>query len=792
MKKLFSKNNAPTLIWVFFHLLIIAAFLLTIKTYGGINLDADFTTMMPAANRSEASEIAEKAIAENSGNEIFILVSHEDFQKAKETAETAYEKLKSIDESSERSYKKFKSLSLYADLDSYSDLRDFIADYRYCLLNDENQKAITSDSQRYAENALAKFFGFSMTELNPEEDPFMLDDANFQNYLGALTDSGAAVSPKDGVLARNYEGKWYVMIRGELTTEGARLANESNAVPDIYDICLPMENDEIRFVFFGTAFHSYKSSSNAVKEVTVISIVSIAAIVVLLFIVFRNLIPIFASVVAIGLSTVTAFLATHAVFGNVHMIGMIFGTSLIGSCIDYSLHYFINWKASPELKTSAEIRRHLINGLFLSLVSTEICYLLLMFAPFTMLKQIAVFSFAGIMSSFLTTIGLFPLLSIPEQSKRKIDILEKIFKSGVDTPEPPEQKKKRKLIGKFVIVAAFAVTIVTLFVKRDDLRIQNNVSNLYKPEGRVKDDSILAYNVIEYSPKNWIIISGNTAEEVLQREEKFISQMRDPFVCTSRFIPSLEKQKRSVEAAKQLIPLAETQFEYLGFETESESGAESEVALCTENFKSNLNNQKLISISDTPIPESLKSLIKMTWIGEVNGKFYSIIVPSVIADEQYYIDITSNDENLQYINKVKDVSAGLDDLTKMIVIMFAIAFVIITIVMRFFYNSRDTFKIVTIPLISVLVITTTFVLSDLPIEFFCITGVILVFGLGLDYVIYKRQNKGSKLEGFAITLSFLTTAISFGAIAFSTFVPIHVLGLSIFSGIIAAFACTML
>ena len=48
-----------------------------------------------------------------------------------------------------------------------------------------------------------------------------------------------------------------------------------------------------------------------------------------------------------------------------------------------------------------------------------------------------------------------------------------------------------------------------------------------------------------------------------------------------------------------------------------------------------------------------------------------------------------------------------------------------------------------------------------------------------------------KLEPFAIALSFLTTAISFGALALSSFVPVHMLGLSIFLGLTTAFFCTM-
>ena len=47
-------------------------------------------------------------------------------------------------------------------------------------------------------------------------------------------------------------------------------------------------------------------------------------------------------------------------------------------------------------------------------------------------------------------------------------------------------------------------------------------------------------------------------------------------------------------------------------------------------------------------------------------------------------------------------------------------------------------------------------------------------------------------EKEAITLSFLTTAISFGSLALSSFVPVHVLGLSILTGLSAAFICTIL
>lgn len=785
MRRLFSKNNLFTFVWIAFHFSIVAAFFLTLKSYGGLNLDADFTTMLPGTNAGRAAEIAEQSITKSSGNAIFILSSNEDFSKAKVAAETAFRQLKKLDEDSSRGYRKFNSISLYTDIESYSDVQKFIAENRYTLLEPDVRSQIEEDPQSFSESALAKFFGFSMSSADPEQDPFMLDSLNFQRYLSALSDSGAALSPKDGVLSRFFEGRWYVLIRAELSVEGARLANKSNAVPDIYDACFPLEVDGTRFVFFGTPFHSFKSSSNAVWEVKIISAVTIAIIVAILFVVFRSLVPLVWSVLALGASMGTAFLATHAIFGNVHMIGMIFGTSLIGTCIDYSLHFFINWKGSPNLKTGEQIRRHLINGLFLSLVSTEICYLLLMFAPFAMLKQIALFSFVGIMSSFLTTVGILPLLKIPKAESRKIPVLETIFRGRVEEPEDPRQKKIRKRIGKVFITLGFAATIGILAYRHEDVRIVNNLSNLYTMEGRLKDDSIMAFRVIEYDPTSWLIVSGDSEQDVLEREERILPKMRDSFVSTSRLVPSVSEQKRSVRAAERLLEFADEQFSYLGFE-------DFEIPELKKRLESEISGGKFVSPGDDSLPENLKSILKMVWIGEVDGKYYSVILPSSVSDEEYYISLAESDENLFFVNKIKDVSRGLDDLTAMIVKMFALAFVLIVVVMKFFYNFRDTFKIVTIPLISILVITTTFVLKGLPIEFFCITGAILVFGLGLDYVVYKRQNKGSKTESFAITLSFLTTAISFGAVVFSTFVPVHSLGLSIFSGITAAFLCTML
>lgn len=772
-KKLFS-NKDWFKIWAFYHGTIILLFAASLFFTRGIVFDADYTSMMPTTADGEAAKIADSSVSKNSGSSVFILVGHKDFAKAKNAAVQALELL-----SPESA--KFKSVELYADNGTAEDVQRFLHKYRFNLLSSENCEKLNEQSgpEIFAENALASIFGgFSMTSLeNLAEDPFLLDEENLKNYIKAVSESGTSMSPKDGVLASEFEGCWYVMLRCTLTEEGARLASKKNAVPFIYEKLLPLEKDGVRFVFYGTPFHSYKSSSSASAEISVISTVSMIAVIVILLFVFRSGLPLFASLFSISASLVTAFCATHLLFGKIHMTALVFGTSLIGSCIDYSLHYFINWKCTKELDSSEKIRRHIFNGLILSLISTELCFFMLVFAPFGMLRQMAVFSFTGILSSFLTVTGFFTQFKLPQLQNRRIPLVEKF--SSIRLPLNEKAAKKSGLVVSLVILA---VCSVILGYRHKDLRIQNNISNLYKMEGRLKEDTITAYKIMNYNPTSWLIASAPSIEELLCLEEKIMPLIPDSFVCTAGFIPSVERQKKSIEASSKLLPLAAAQFEYLGFDEESEVDFAEALSNASKNYVT----------PESELPQSLKSLLNMLWIGKNGGMYYSMILPSKISDENVYKNIAQTFDGVFYENKVKDISAGLDKLTWIIIVMFASAFLMIAVLMKFFYNWQDTLKIISIPVLSVLVIFTVFVLAGLKIEFFCVTGVILVFGLGLDYVIYRLENKSNSTETFAIALSFLTTAISFGALALSSFVPVHVIGLSIFSGLITAFILAVL
>ena len=93
-------------------------------------------------------------------------------------------------------------------------------------------------------------------------------------------------------------------------------------------------------------------------------------------------------------------------------------------------------------------------------------------------------------------------------------------------------------------------------------------------------------------------------------------------------------------------------------------------------------------------------------------------------------------------------------------------------------------------------ILAVFAVSGYAVDFFCTAGMVLVFGLGLDYIIYMTEHArqqatdGQGLAPAAVLLSFITTELSFGALALSSFIPVRIIGLCIFTGCLAAFLCT--
>lgn len=827
MKKPISlPTSLPLRLWAVFHALILLAFLISLAAGRGIRADADLMHLMPSAGSGIPARVDE-SLSQTSSRNVFILARSADFAGARQLAVRLYDRLS-------REKRFFDSLSLFADDSSLTELADFVHEWQAALIPvDAAGQILQSDEEAraFADRALAAVYGgFSPSSFRYlDSDPYLLTDTALQNYLTALQDAGTALSPRDGVLATEFEGEHYVLIRGVLSREGARMGSRKAGVQYIYDCCRALEAeleaddgsgrtggssngtaagtppaDGHSFICSGTPFHSYESSLSASREISIISSVSLLLTLAILLAVFRTPFPILMSVLSIALSLGTAFAATQVLFGSIQLLALVFGTSLIGCGIDYSLHFFMHWRQGQR-----PVQRTRLRGLLFSYLSTVICYTVLLVMPFSLLRQIAVFSLAGITSAFLTSSCLFPVLPA---AKRPVKTVELTPPAG-GRLNPRGMGRVFSAAGRLAAAGRYAapgiviISLCLLAAFHGNCRVQNSVASLYTMQGRLKDDSILSARILSSSTGSYFVIRAPSAEAVLQKEEAVCALLKarsiDRFIACSRFIPSRHTQELSRRAADRLYRSVPDQAALLGLDEEAPgTPADPETAAVPGSSESPeaagtaSGSERCLSPEDAAsLPESLQQLIGMLWIGEEAGSFYSIIMPTGACDEDACRAIAEEQEGVVFQNKVHSVNESLDWLTRRILALFAIAFLLVLLVLKCSYSWRQTARIAAVPLVSILLILAVFAACGQRIDFFCTAGMLLVFGLGLDYIIYmQEQDCGGdgrdRTEAAAVALSFITTELSFGALAFSSFVPVHIIGLAISSGLLAAFACT--
>ena len=774
-------------LWLIIHGLIFTGLLISAIVNKGLTVNTNLFDILPQSNASRMVSKADASLGRKTSRNFNILVKAPDFEQANEVATLLVDRIFSKDPEKEL----FEQVDYYADQNSFSEINDFFYKYRFNLLTPETLETSRTPEGREEVRQQALFIYYSSLfsgNQNPETDPFTFGNEGITALIKSLTEGSGSMYMKDGVLTAEAEGSTYVMIRGKLTPEGAAIINSKSGIKMLYTLENEIKSQFLsggdrlhaEFIHSGVPFHSYESSSKAQREIAIISAASILLIIILCLYVFRSLVPVIASVAAITISSVFALSSVLIIFGQIHILTFVFGTTLIGTCLDYSVHYFVRWKGDPELNTGNAIRNELFKGLSLSLLSTELCYILLFFSPFMLLRQVAVFSFTGILSSYLTTLCIYPRMKI-YKGKREIPFLN--FKKNSFT------KLKRRL---FILIVIVITSLLCIFHK--NIRIQNNLKDFYTMGGKLLQDEITAAKVLDHGSKGWyFIVQGATQNEVLENEAALCSRLDSyikdeklgSYLSITKYIPSTKLQEKSYITCALYNELLPVQFEDLGF-------SDDEIPALEENYLNeyeSLRGKYILPEGD--IPAYFKNAISNLWVGEIDGKWYSAVMPMHAADTAPFIRLAEENPDWFFMNKMQDASAQLDRLTKLMLFFTGCAFVIIAFILRFFYGGKKLLKIITIPVLVTASCVAALGALDIPLGFFPLTGIALVFGLGIDYIIYATEKK-DKLNGIAITVSFASSAISFCALALSSFPPVFMFGATVSAGLITAFLCTKL
>ena len=734
--------NKKVILWLIVHLSIILLFLFRFNYRAKI--ETNFLSIAPKFEESGRFQNSIETFFLQNSSEIKILIESYDFDKAKNSAIEIENYIK----------QNFENVAVNLYSKNYDDILETIIKYKYQLISKDIREALLNNqASRVAEEGIANFYSpfFIPIVDNIEDDPFFV----LNSKLIELLQNNNNIETRDGINFINYEGKFNVSLNMDIDKK----IDSMIFFDRLTELLRKMENDEeIKIYISGVPIHAYYSQKSAQKEITIISAVSLIFICLIFLFIFKSVKPYIISMISIAVSSATSFFLLSILLDSIHIFTFVFGTSLIGVSLDYSIHFITEWYNEKDKK---EVLRKILPSMSLSFMTTIASYFALSLTSLSLLKQTALFSIFGLASSFLTVIIIYPIIFKNYNRFLRENILNKtknILSGYVDF-----------LNIKFVLFLTIFVILISI-INIPKLKVNFSSNQLYNPPDFLTYNETEIYKRLNSSLSRNIIISrGNSLNEALENEETLENYFTN-YRALSKIFYSKSRQRENIKLVEDnLMPLLKKQTEDLGFDNEIYNKIKMEFENSKNEF---LNIEDLI--------ENMSELKKL--IVKNNGKYF--IISTTDETETKIIE----NENIKIFNINFEINEALDKTARTAIKTALISYIIIFLFMIIFLSKKHAIAIIIIQIISILVNLSVHSIFNFSVNIFSVFALILSIGISIDYCIFFSKSKAKKEVTFlSIFLAMITTALSFGTLSFSGFIPVKSFGLFLFIGILVTF-----
>ena len=737
----------------------------------GFPLNTNVLSLLPKSNQNPVIEKAVDQFSQRMGNQVIFLIGNQNKKSAQDAADIFYQHINQSN--------LFDKLTYEVNNNEQQAWGAFYFPYRLSLLTPKQRSELAENNIKAIEqSALFNLYnpmGITNSDLL-KSDPYFL----FTQYVTSIPKPASNVQLIDNNMMIHNHNKWYVMLNAQLKGDSFSISNQNAVVTAIQQAKALADKiyPDTSLVDTGMLFYAKAGADDAQHDISTIGIGSIVGIILLILITFRSLLPLCFILFSSVIGFICAFVTTYLIFGSVYLFTLIFGASLIGISVDYAFFYYSeqllggkNWQPQLGLK-------NIFSGITLGLVNIIIAYIIIAFTPFPGLQQLAIFAIIGLGMAYATVVCFFPLVLKAKKKSFTPPILNltNLFLSFW-------QRVSRKVIFCIYIILFIIIAIGIMQIKADDnIRILQSVpAQLKQNEKDIK--AIIGSDI----STNFILISGNSPQEVLEIENTLTSKIilanpkvDHPYLAINSYIPTIKEQQENYNLVQKKL-IQNNLSSYL-----HQIGMHKNEA---ENIKSKLSQIvfKPLTIEDwlqSPVSNSLRFL----WLGKVNNQYVTVLLPSNKIEPHELTNLTQQIPGTAYINKADDISKVFHTYRIKLSLLLVIAFVALFILLFVRYRFKKACLYILPPIFASLLSLATIGWLHIPLTLFSILALILVLGIAVDYVLFFSETK-SKFSStmLATSLSAITTILSFGLLALSSTPAIEYFGLTVLIGIGSAF-----
>lgn len=699
---------------------------------GGLQVETDLLALLPHDERDEAAEGALRNLSATASKQVVVLVQGDDApQAARRFAEAIDPEV-------------LRPLPLPDGVGTT--LLDALMPYRDRLLTAAQVQRLSSETgAQLTERAVLQLQQPMSQRLGEfTDDPLQL----FPEFLRERA-AASRVRPVDGQLRVGDA----VLLRYEVQGGGFALSSDPR-LRETLDAARAKAGDA-RITAAGVPLFAEAASVQASGEVNTVGWGSLAAILLVMFLAFRSPRPLLLVVLSVGTGVACGLSLTALVFGKVHLMTLVFGASLVGVAEDYGIHYFASRQARPD------VERHLLleelkPGLFLALITSVAGYVMLFITPMPGLRQVALFSAAGLTGAYLTVIAFFPFL---DAGKVKPTRFSRVW-AGTRAKWP--HLSGARLVMALLAVGAVAAAGLVKLTPSDDVRgLQANPPELLAAQREVAETIGLP------SPAQFFIVRGDSEGQRLEREEALREKL-DGLVSRGLLA--------RYDALSQWVPSPKRQGELVALSAKARAavldGLKDELDVVPPYIAS--KELKLETLLATPLNAALKPLL-------VEGAHLVMLhAPSREGLSEFSaLDVPG----VKFIDRTADISALMQRWRVGMTELLAAGYVVIFIALFIRFRARAWRALLPTVVASALALALVGYLGE-PLSLFHVLALWLLLGMGVDYGIFLSEHPDDGGEAWlAVGLGAVSTLLSFGLLAVSKTQAIHAFGVTLGAGI---------
>ncbi|WP_347903467.1 MMPL family transporter [Pseudomonas purpurea] len=729
----------------------------------GAPLSANLMELVPGTAPDPLELRAEQRMQEPLNREMLVLVGHADRQQAIAMAQALGEQWQASG-----LFEKVQ-WNLHADLPA---LRTQLLKGRLAMLSATDRQQLIEHPQAFIQQRVQALFDpFTGFSLVPSQDDWLGLTGRIQNSQPQR--GSVQLDIGSGALIADADGKSWVLLRAR--TQG-----------NAFDMQLPLQvaellkhnreqaaHSDVQLLAASGLLYAANGQQQATREITWVGGGATVGILLLLLLAFRRMRVLLAFVpVLVGM--LFGAVACVALFGHMHVMTLVLGSSLIGVAVDYPLHYLSkSWSLKPWHSWPA--LRLTLPGLTLSLATSCIGYLALAWTPFPALTQIAVFSAAGLLGAYLSAVCLLPALlkganlQPAQWPLRVAEFLLNVREALL--------KHVRSPILLALLIAFCAGGLWQLTTK-------NDIRQWVGAPPQLMNEAQTIARITGYQPTSQFFLVRAANQQQLLERQIALSERLDQLVSLDKLqgylalnqLVNLPTQQQQVRDALSTLPQFWQPLLDLGV---PQAALDAELAhlqaLPTEDIDAALVG---------PLAEPWRPL----WLGATDEGVAAMVSLQGLNDAALLRIQALDLPGVQLVDRLGDLNAVFAATQISAAELKLASCVLIVLLLILPFGFGGALRIVALPLLAALCSLASLGWLGQPLTLFSLFGLLLVTAISVDYAILMREQIGGAAVSLLGTLlAALTTWLSFGLLAISSTPAVSNFGLSVSLGLAFSF-----